>query len=155
LRAYLRVAASSSADIDDLVQESYLRLLRARDRSPVRSVKALLFAIARNAARDSLRQKLGNREIAGTEIDSIPVLDDAADVIDLVNRRQEQTLLAEAIRALPERCRHVLLLRKIHGLSQKEISAKLGISENTVESLVSRGLRRCAEQVRKHLPDRH
>jgi RNA polymerase sigma-70 factor (ECF subfamily) len=118
LRAYLRVAASSSADIDDLVQESYLRLLRARDRSPVR-------------------------------------LDDAADVIDLVNRRQEQTLLAEAIRALPERCRHVLLLRKIHGLSQKEISAKLGISENTVESLVSRGLRRCAEQVRKHLPDRH
>jgi DNA-directed RNA polymerase specialized sigma24 family protein len=45
----------------------------------------------------------------------------------------------------------VLLLRKIHGLSQKEISARLGISEHTVESLVSRAVRRCTTHLRQHV----
>src|SRR5262245_21476687 len=63
--------------------------------------------------------------ISGTEIDQLSVLDDTSGVVDVVTRRQEQTLLAEAIRTLPERCREVLILRKIHGLSQKEIAARL------------------------------
>jgi RNA polymerase sigma-70 factor (ECF subfamily) len=151
LRAYLKAAAPATADPDDLLQETYLRLLHARENGvPIRCAKALLYAIARNAVRDAVRQKLTNREIPGTEIDALPVLDNA-DVVDLVSRRQEQVLLAEAIGALPTRCREVLLLRKIHGLSQKEIAAQLGISENTVESLVARGVRRCADHLRKRL----
>lgn len=151
LRAYLQAATPATMDAEDLLQESYLRLLRVRETTAVRCVKALLFVIARNAVRDAVRHKLSNREIPSTEIDAFPVLDDTADVVDLVARRQEQTLLAEAMRALPERCREVLILRKIHGLSQKEIAQKLGISENTVESLVSRGLRRCAHYLRPRL----
>lgn len=154
LRAYLQAAAPLTVNVDDLLQETYLRLLRVRETSEVRSVKALLFVIARNAVRDAVRHKLTNREISSTEIDAFPVLDESADVVDLVARRQEQALLAEAMRSLPERCRHVLILRKIHALSQKEIALKLGISENTVESLVSRGLRRCAAYLRPRLRDR-
>ncbi len=154
LRAYLQAAAPVTASVDDLLQESYLRLLRVRETGEVRSVKALLFVIARNAVRDAVRHKLANREISSTEIDAFPVLDESADVVDLVARRQERVLLAEAIRSLPERCRDVLILRKIHGLSQKEIAGKLGISENTVESLVSRGLRRCAGYLRPHRRER-
>lgn len=63
-------------------------------------------------------------------------------------------MLAEAMRSLPVRCREVLILRKIHGLAQKEIAQRLGISENTVESLVSRGLRRCASYLRPRLKER-
>jgi RNA polymerase sigma-70 factor (ECF subfamily) len=148
LRAYLQAAAPNPADVEDLLQESYLRLLRVRSSAPIQCVRALLFAIARNAVRDAVREKLANREIPSTEIDAFPVLDDSADVVDLVARRQEQALLAEAMRALPERCREVLILRKIHGLSQRDIAHKLGISENTVESLVSRGVRRCANHLR-------
>lgn len=154
LRAYLHSAAPATVEVDDLLQDSYLRLLRARANGQIRCAKALLFAIARNAVRDALRDKRANREIPSTEIEKFAVLDDSAAVVDLVSRRQEQTLLAEAIRALPERCRQVLILRKIHGLPQKEIAARLGITENTVESLVSRGLRRCANHVRKQLSTR-
>lgn len=154
LRAYLHVAAPLMADVDDLVQESYLRLLRMRANGQIRSVKAVLFAIARNAVRDALRHKMINREISVAEIDALSVLDDGSGLVDVVNRRQEQTLLAEAIRALPERCREVLILRKIHGLSQKEIAQRLGISEHTVESLVSRGVRRCGNYLRKHMDGR-
>jgi RNA polymerase sigma-70 factor (ECF subfamily) len=153
LRAYLRAAAPAHVDVDDLLQDSYLRLLRMRSAAPIRSVRALLFAIARNAVRDAVREKLSNREIQGMEIDSYSVLDQTADVVDLVSRRHEQALLAEAIQQLPPRCREVLILRKIHNLPQREIAEKLGISENTVESLVSRGVRRCANHVRRYLRD--
>jgi len=153
LRAYLHASAPTSVEVDDLLQESYLRLLRVRETGTIRCARALLFMIARNAVRDALRHKRANREISSTETTASHVLDDSAGVIDLVSRRQEQAALAEAMRALPERCREVLIMRKIHGLPQKEIAARLGISENTVESLVSRGLRRCAEHVRKRLRD--
>ena len=43
----------------------------------------------------------------------------------------------------------MFLLRKIQGLSQREIATRLGISENTVESLVGKGTRRCADYVRE------
>ena len=151
LRAYLRTSAPVTVDAEDLLQESYLRLLRMREAGPIRCVKALIFAIARNAVRDALRRKMANREFPGTETEALAVLDDAPTTAELASRRQEHAVLAEAIRELPPRCRHVLILRKIHGLSQKEISARLGISENTVESLVSRGLRRCSAQVRRRL----
>lgn len=151
LRAYLQAAAPNRADVDDLMQESYLRLLRARSQGPIHCVRAFVFAIARNAVRDAVRDKLANREISGMDLDSIRVFEDSADVVSIVSRRQEQALLAEAIRDLPERCRNVLLMRKIHGLSQKEIARKLRISENTVESLISRGVRRCANYLRARL----
>ena len=154
LKAYLRAAAPSPMDVEDLLQESYLRLIRAKEQNPIRCVKALLFAIARNAVCDAVREKLSNREFSSTEMEALPVLDDGTNVIELVSQKQEHALLAEAIRALPERCREVLLLRKIQGISQRDIAAKLGISENTVESLVSRGLRRCANHVRRRMPDR-
>jgi RNA polymerase sigma-70 factor (ECF subfamily) len=57
------------------------------------------------------------------------VLQDSTDITESVSRSQEIELLADAIRALPTRCREVLLLRKIQGLSQKEIANRLGISE--------------------------
>lgn len=150
LRAYLHGAAHSPADVDDLLQDSYLRLLRVYTQAPIRSVKSLLFAIARNAVRDAIRRRTTAREIPISEINSGDMMDQTPGVVELVNHRHEHALLAEAIRLLPQRCREVLLLRKIHGLSQKEIALKLGITENTVESLVSKGARRCTDHVRRH-----
>jgi RNA polymerase sigma-70 factor (ECF subfamily) len=57
----------------------------------------------------------------------------------------ELELLTQAIQSLPDRCREVLTLRKIEGLSQREIAARMGISEHTVEAQVANGMRRCAQ----------
>lgn len=150
LRAYLRHSLSSLADVDDLMQECYVRLLRERDRGEVRLHRAFLFAVARNAVRDLLRRRAVSEAIPITENGRMPVLDEATNVVDFVSRREELGILTEAIRALPERCRHVFLLRKIQGLSQKEIAQRLGITENTVETLVAKGARRCADHLRAH-----
>ncbi|PHX85576.1 MAG: hypothetical protein CK538_06220, partial [Opitutia bacterium] len=47
-------------------------------------------------------------------------------------------------------CREILILRKLRGVPQKAIAAQLGLSEQTVQVQVSRGVRRCEEFLRAH-----
>jgi RNA polymerase sigma-70 factor (ECF subfamily) len=148
LRSYLRQSLPSLADVDDLVQDCFARMMRARTSGTIRSPKPLLFAIARNAVRDFIERKRRADLIPIMENGEIAVLQEDSDVVELVCRKQELALLAEAIHALPQRCREVLLLRKIKGLPQKEIAALLGIAEHTVEVLAAKGTRRCAEFLR-------
>jgi RNA polymerase sigma-70 factor (ECF subfamily) len=145
LRAWLVTHFGPDCDVDDLVQETFARVLRAGAAPRAGSAKAFLFAAARNLAVDQLRHR---RVIAFepiTELHESHVLDDKPGVGETVSRRQELELLTAAIQSLPERCRHVLTLRKIYGLSQKEIAAQLGITEHTVEAQVGIGVKRCAE----------
>jgi RNA polymerase sigma factor (sigma-70 family) len=148
LRAALRRSMKSLADVDDLIQEAFIRILGARDKGPIRSSKSFLFAVARNAMHDLIRRRSVAAAVPITETASLNVIDDRPGVVDLVIRRQELELLAEAVRSLPERCRQVFLLRKIQNLSQREIASRLSISENTVETLVAKGVRRCADYLR-------
>lgn len=142
LRGYLHSLVSST-DVDDLVQDTYTRLLRARDRGPVESPRGLLFATARNAARDLHRRRAVANTLPIAEIDHSRVFDDAPDAAETASRRQEADLLMEAIAALPPRCREILLLRKFENLSHREIAQRLGIAEHTVEAQLTKALHRC------------
>lgn len=145
LRAYLAGRYPDLPDVDNLVQESLVRVLRAHEKMVIKSPKALLFTIGRNLALDILRrQRLVYFEPI-TDNDDLSVLSNDDDVVDNVSKQQELALLAEAIQTLPDRCRQVLTLRTAYGLSQKAIAAELGISENAVEKHMTKGIRRCTE----------
>jgi RNA polymerase sigma-70 factor (ECF subfamily) len=144
LRTYL-VGIARPSDIDDLVQESYRRLLRLREGRGVRSPRGLLFALARNAARDLFRRRGTARTDAVTENEYHNVMDEAPGAAEVASRRQEIELLAEAVAELPERCRAVFILRQFENMSQREIAARLGIAEHTVESQLTKAVRRCEE----------
>lgn len=58
-------------------------------------------------------------------------------------KRDEVVLPAAAIDALPSHCREILILRQLRGVPHKAIAAQLGLSEQTVQFQVSRGVRRC------------
>ena len=64
---------------------------------------------------------------------------------ELIDQQHELEILAEAVRALPDRCRQVILLRYLDGLAYKEIATQLGISPETVKVQMAKGMRRCAE----------
>lgn len=142
LRGYLHRVATWT-DIDDLVQETYTRLLRVREKGEVRSTRGLLFATARNAARDLFRRRAVARTSSSMDVDCSRVVDEAPAPHEVVSRWQEIELLEEAIHALPERCRAVFVLRRFENLSHREIAARLGISEHTVEVQLTKALRRC------------
>jgi RNA polymerase sigma factor (sigma-70 family) len=145
LRSWLRARYPSLPDVDNVVQECLVRVSRARADAPVGSAKALLFTVARNLALDVMRRQQVVAFEPITEYDESSVYRDDTDVVATVNKQQELDLLAEAIQALPERCRQVFTLRAAYGLSQREIAVRLGISENTVEKQIGKGLRRCTE----------
>ena len=140
LRSYLRTHFPTLSDIDDLVQETYVRLVHARSSGQVAEARPYLFSTARNAAIDLCRR---NKIVAFdhiAEMERLSVAEDRPDAAETVSRDQELDLLTAAIQALPERCRQVITLRKLHGLSHRDIAAKLGISENTVSAQVTLGV---------------
>lgn len=145
LRSYLRSVFPSLPDIDDLVQESYARLLRAREVGRVSYAKAFLFTTARNAALDVFRRRKILSINGVANLADLAVVEDRPDAADAVNKQQELELLSAAVRGLPGRCRQVLTLRLLYGMSHKEIAAELRISEHTVKAQLAKGMRRCAD----------
>lgn len=145
LRSYLRNVFPSLPDIDDLVQESYVRLIRARQEGRVSYVKAFLFTAARNVALDFFRRRKIVSIDPAANLGELTALEDSPDAAEATCKQQELELLAAAIRTLPDRCRQVLTLRQRYGLSHKEIAAELRISEHTVKAQLAKGMRRCAE----------
>jgi len=150
LRAYLKNRFSDVHDIDDLVQESYLRVLEARKLGPIASAKAYLFATARNAALTILRRPRIYSDKAVTDFPALCVMEEGMDVAEKASVNQEVALLLDAIDSLPARCREIFILRKLKGVSQKAIAAQLGISDQTVQVQVSRGIKKCADYLRQH-----
>lgn len=150
LRAWLRGKFPALTDPDNLVQESLARAWQAHGTGAVQSPRGLLFATARNLALDELRRRQIVTFEPVAEIADLPVYEDAPTAADTAAKNQELEILTKAIQSLPDRCRQVLTLRKIYGLSQREIAAQLGITEHTVEAQVGAGMRRCAEFLARH-----
>jgi RNA polymerase sigma factor (sigma-70 family) len=143
LRAWLLARFPTMPDVDDLVQESFARVMRARETGPVRSARALVFATARNLAFDTLRrQRVVTFEPVPEETETT-AMPDNVDVIATVSRQEELELLTQAIQTLPERCRRIFTLRTAYGLSQRQIAERLGVSESTVEKETAHGIRLC------------
>jgi RNA polymerase sigma-70 factor (ECF subfamily) len=150
LRAYLRNVFPSLPDVDDIVQEAYARLIRAREVGRVSYVKAFLFTTARNAALDIFRRRKIVSIESVADFTGLSVIEDRPDAAETVTRKQELELLAEAVRHLPERCRRVMTLRLVYDLSYKEIATELHISEHTVKAQLAKGMRRCSEYFEQH-----
>ncbi len=141
LKAYVRGAFPAIGDAEDVVQESFLRLWRLGAAAPIRSAKAFLFTVARNIALDSVRRARTSPIFSVPDLAALPVVEEGTDACGAASRSEEVALLAEALQALPARCREIIILRKFRNLPQKEVAVQLGISELTVQEQVYRGLR--------------
>lgn len=149
LRAWLQRQYPTLSEVDDVVQESYLKLLSARERGSISSAKAYLFAIARNAALSFFRKRHHISIETAQDLEFANGGGASGDVVEAVSARQEFMLATEAIDALPARCREIVILRVVHGLPHKEIGRRLGLAEQTVRVQVARGMKKCADFLRE------
>jgi RNA polymerase sigma-70 factor (ECF subfamily) len=149
LKSYLRGAFPAVRDVDDVTQESYLRVWRARGREPIRIAKAFLFRVARNVALNLLARERVSPINVVADLAALPVIEGGPDAAEVACTREEILLLADGIESLPARCREIFILRRLQGIPQKEIAARFGISEQTVQVQVQRGVKRCAAFLRR------
>ena len=150
LLVWLRHQFPALGDPENLAQEALTRVWQAHATGAVDAPRALLFTTARRLAIDELRRRRIVTFEPIAETDESFVLLNERSAPDQAAINQELEILTQAIQSLPQRCRQVLTLRKIYGLSQKEIAAQLGIAEHTVEVQVANGMRRCALFLAKH-----
>lgn len=146
LRRWLSRRAGSEFDLDEIIQESYARLVMLAEVDHIQAPKAYFFQTALSLI------LLEKRRAHVVPIDSyvdVETIDREAPM-PLQDRqleaREELAHVSAIIDELPEKCREVFILRKIHGLSQREIATRLGLAESTVEKHIGKGIRKLLDE---------
>ena len=147
LTRFLQRNWRNDAEIGDLRQEAYARVYEAAKRERPQLIKPFLFQIARNLMIDRLRRQSVVSLESMADVDWLNVSDDRPSAETYVAARQELRLLQAALDKLPPRCRQVVLMRKVEGFSQREVAKEMGITIETVENQVAKGMRLLAQAV--------
>lgn len=139
------VRRGANDDAEDLVQETYLRLLRAHhgQGEAIANPEAYLFTVALNLAREqATRRRRSPLSIEEVEsLTSLPANEESVE--DAAERAQRGKRLQVLLGSLPDATRAVLVMQYRDGLSYKQIAERLGVSPHMVKKHVVRGLSVC------------
>jgi len=141
LLRYLARTWSRRDEIYDLRQEIYVRVYEAAARARPLSPKSFMFTTARHLMADRIRRSRVVSIEATGDLEALNVLVDEISPEQRASARQELGRLAQAFDRLPPQCRRVVWLRKVEGLSQKQVAERLGISEGAIEKQITKGVR--------------
>lgn len=140
-----RIGCSDTAE--DLVQETYLRVIQQNSVEEIANLPAYLFRIASNLAIDYARHV-----VASAQAYHEPLEDDLVCPKPLPDKIteacHEMDLLGRLIAELPPQCRRIFLLHKVQHLSHAEIAEQLGLSPRTVETQIGKALKILRDRMR-------
>jgi len=151
LRRFLTARLRRTADVPDLVQEIYLRLLRIDHHETIRSSEAYLFTIAFHV----LHQHLLRRSAMPEAVEITTLIDqmESAPCTDPLSQAETQQQLEElqsALSQLSPKAQAVLLLHRRDGYSLQEIANQLGFSRANAAKYLAKALLHCRQQM--HAP---
>jgi RNA polymerase sigma factor (sigma-70 family) len=148
IKSFLRRFLHSQHDIEDVAQQAYLKAYCAEQEKSIEHPKSYLFTIAKNIAINELTKKSNRVTEYLEECDDSVSFELSATLESEVEAEQSLGIYCDAVAALPEACRRVFLLRRVHGLKQTEIAETLGVSLRNVEMHLQKGTLKCREFVR-------
>ncbi len=134
----------SPDEVDDIVQETYLRLRRAVVAQEIRQPRAYLYRTARNLALDHIKKAANSRSVEWHESAGYAATHNDP-TLGATESAESFRHFCDSVDQLPPRSQQVFVLKKVYGFTQREIASKLGITENTVENHVALATRRCTE----------
>ena len=140
-----RFARNGQIDVEDLIQETFVRIVACQTWRSVENPGAFAFSILKNLALDAARRSKIVSFEAVADIEQLNLLDERPSPEHYALARDELRLLLEVIQTLPVQCRRVFTLRKVYDLSPKEIAESLRLSVSTVEKHLAKGVRICSE----------
>jgi len=136
-------------EAQDIVQETFVRLWRMRDRVKMETVEPLVYRIALNLASSRKRSARLWRWVSLEALRETGTPAPSAE--DTLSADEQSRLVRAAVDALPEDLRRVVLLCEYSELSYDEIAASLSIPAGTVGSRRNRALRRLKRQLSKEV----
>lgn len=139
-----------AADVQDLAQEVFLRLLRIDHHETIRSSEAYLYTVAFHVLHQHVLRRSAMPEAVEItalidEMESAPQSDPATQV----QTQQQLEELQGALAQLSPKAQAVLLLHRRDGYSLEEIGAQLGFSRAMAAKYLSKALLHCRQRVRK------
>jgi RNA polymerase sigma-70 factor (ECF subfamily) len=145
LMRYLQRVWRRKDEVPDLRQETYAKVYQAAALARPAVPRAFLFTTAHNLMADRIRhERVVSIEAVG-DIEALNVSVEELSTEHVVSTREELKRLAAALDRLPPRCREVVWLRRVEGLSQREAAEALGVSVKAIEQHMSKGARLLAE----------
>lgn len=127
-------------DVQDIRHDIYVRVLEGAERKLPHSPRAFLFGVARHLLIDRVRRERIVAIDLLEDVDSLNVLVDEVSPERRATGREQVQRLSRLFDRLPPRCREVVWMKRVEGLSQKQIAERLGIAEATVERHLVRGI---------------
>lgn len=144
-----KIISLSGLEAKDIVQDIFVKFWNDREKLDIRlSIRSYLFVSVKNKCFDILRKK--NRNIKFQEISNEH--DFADESFETYILSELETLFNRSLNKLPERCREIFELSRLHGLKNREIALKLNLSEKTVENQVTKALHVLREELKDYLP---
>ena len=144
LRRFFRRRVAE-ADVDDLVQDVFVRLQAARSGAPIENVEGYLFTTARNVLISQYRKRASR---------TVPLSEEWSDGFERIDTisperiaigREEYLRVLDAIGGLPPRAREAFQLHRFEHLTYQTIAQRMGISKESVKELMHRAIVRIAE----------
>jgi RNA polymerase sigma-70 factor, ECF subfamily len=143
LAAVLQRALGASPDVDDVFQETWIRVVRSAHRyDPEQRFSAWLFAIAWNLVKDRW-----SRRVVHADVDLAAMASPERSPEEQAVAEDRAGRVRELVARLPERLAQAILLRYFEELSEKDVAERLGIPVGTVKSRLHHGLKRLAESI--------
>jgi len=151
LNAYARILSSNASDAEDLVQETYVRAIRAlHETQGIFNMKSWLFTILRNVWRNQLRQRRNGFQFVDNcleEADPHEAVEPSKSPYTLYEEKMKREELQRAIASLSVPLREIILLREYQELSYQEIAALLNCPVGTVMSRLARARNKLRTQL--------
>ncbi len=143
----VRLRGLESCDIDEVVQEAYARMWCA-DIDRISNPRAYLFVTAKHIVGEQLRRsRIVSIELMA-DLDVLNIEDDEVNVHRRLSGQQEIARLHSIIETLPPKCRAAFRMKKFEELSQREIAARMGVAESTVEKHLAKALRVISKEMK-------
>ncbi|MGC4250030.1 MAG: RNA polymerase sigma factor [Sphingobium sp.] len=142
LLSYFGRRTREAGDVEDMVQEVFVRLLRRGETTKLESgcINAYIFETASSVLKDYLRKRISHRSDAHQSFDSdIHSGEDFSPEHVLLNKERLSRVTALLLE-LPERTRVIFVLRRLEGMRYSDIAARLEISVSAVEKHMQRAI---------------
>lgn len=153
LMQYLYRNWHNKSDIQDLLQDVYVRACDAARKQIPNPTKPFVFSIARNLLIDRVRRERIIPIEAVSDLDALEIAKDEPDPECSAIAREELRRVQSALDNLPPRCRQAILLKQVEGLTRRQIAQRMGIGEGTVKEYVADGVRALADVFYGEAPD--